>query len=82
MSDEACACILCAEQNLKCPECNCGCDLSQTTDLEDGDVVECDGCGEEFYYWCGSLVDEDEYHEYSCDSVAAGRFEEMAYGSD
>ncbi len=75
-------CMMCAEQDLKCPECKCGCDLSQTTDLEDGDVVECMGCGEEWYVWLNQLIDADEYHENYCDSQAAAKYEEMAYGDD
>jgi hypothetical protein len=40
------------------------------------------GCGEEYWYWVGRLVSQDEYHEYSCDSAAARRYEDSAYGDD
>lgn len=75
-------CTFCSEEPLKCPECKCGCDLDPTTDLEDGDVVECMGCGEESYYWAGQLIDSDTYHENYCDSQAAERDEESAHGDD
>lgn len=75
-------CTFCIEEPLKCPECKCACDITPSRDLEDGDVVECMGCGEEWYVWLNQLVDADEYHENYCDSQAAQKYEDMAYGDD
>lgn len=62
----------------KCPFCKEVIEVSKN--LENEDRVECEACGEESYLWVGRLVDQDDLHEYRSDSIAAGQFEERAYG--
>ena len=50
--------------------------------MSDGDRIYCNACGEHYYFWCGEAVDADTYHENYCDSQAAGKCEEAAYGDD
>lgn len=71
--------------NFKCAHCGEEDDLDlnvDPADLEDGERIECFACGETSVVWCGELVDADTYHESYCDSQAAERYEDAAYGDD
>lgn len=69
---------------LACAQCGNTDDLDlgemERCDLSEGDEIECLECGETSYIWNDALVDENDYHEYSCDSRAAARDEESAHG--
>lgn len=71
---------------MKCAHCGESDDLDfegiDPADMEDGMRIECLACGETSVVWLGELVTQDDYHEYRCDSIAAGRFEEYAHGDD
>ncbi len=70
---------------LKCAHCGDADDLDlniDPADMCDGMKVECFACGEESIVWQGELVTQDDYHEYVCDSQAARRYEDAAYGND
>lgn len=56
--------------------------LNPGEDPVDGDCVECPHCQKENYFWNNQLVTVDDYHEFRCDSIAAARFEDRAYGRD
>ena len=71
-----------------CPHCGeteewqlDGCYIAMD-DLTDGDHVMCSACGEVFRFWQGQMVDDDTYHEYRSDSLAAAKYEEDAHGDD
>jgi hypothetical protein len=69
------------DTQVKCPHCSYEFELNMDN-WEDGDVVCCDNCGEDCHVWCNALVDADTYHENYCDSQAAARYEDAAYGDD
>jgi hypothetical protein len=50
------------------------------SDASEGDEIDCLECGETNYVWNDALVDENDYHEYSCESAAASRDEERSHG--
>lgn len=72
-----------SEDALKCAHCqSTDLDVAFPEELEDGDMVECEECGEESFMWCGQLVDENEYDEAYAESACAARDEGRAHGGD
>jgi hypothetical protein len=67
---------------MKCAHCGDDGFSVNIEDYEDGQSFECGACGETSVVWCGELVDRDTYHENYCDSQAAARYEDAAYGDD
>jgi hypothetical protein len=70
------------DEELVCAYCREPHDLSEDDPnaLDNGDSVYCDACGETSYMWNGELVDDNDLHEFQCDSRAAARTEEYAHG--
>jgi len=48
-------------------------DVAYPEELEDGDEVECEACGEVSFVWNGALVDDNEYQESFAESAACRR---------
>ncbi len=69
------------EDVLRCAHCKSSeLDVLHPEELEEGDMVECEDCGEESFLWCGQLVDENEYDESVAESACAARDEGRAHG--
>ncbi len=58
-----------SERDFTCAHCgSTELDLLYPDELEAGDEIECEACGEMSYFLSGTFVDENEYHEASCEA--------------